>query len=207
MMRNRVPIPTANGHATRNGKALNGKAHGGPLPPVSDGAVVAKPAPEPAPKPPAPDGERTTTGQFAKGNKCGLGNPFARRLGALRSAFLNAVTDADVAAVARKLAELAAAGDVQAATLFLSYAVGRPLAAVNPDRLDLDAFSIIDSAPTKARLAAILLDAVDPAAAATTAAAVRSVAPTAAALAGWKPSDQMLRTVQDELDARVGKPA
>ena len=168
-MNNRIPKHVAKGHAARNGHASNR-----PSTAVCDGVPDAKPAVKPsaqsAPKPPnakpAADAGRATNGQFAKGNKCSLGNPFARRIGALRTAFLNAVTDADVAAVARKLAELAASGDVQAAALFLAYAVGKPTQAVNPDRLDLDEFAVVDATPTKARVMATMLEAIAPAAAA-----------------------------------------
>ena len=55
----------------------------------------------------------------------------------MRSAFLNAVTEADVAAVARSLLTKTLAGDMEAARLFLSYAVGKPAAVVDPDTLDL----------------------------------------------------------------------
>jgi hypothetical protein len=171
-MRNQTPtaIPkrTANGQTIRNGRPSNG-----PSTPVCDGETdtkpTAKPPSTPAPKPqdtkPAANADRAASGQFAKGNRCSLGNPFARRLGALRSAFLNAVTDAEVAAVARKLADLAVSGDVQAAALFLSYAVGKPTVAMNPDALDLNEFALLDAAPTTSRVLANLVDTVDPAAA------------------------------------------
>jgi hypothetical protein len=210
-MRNRVPIPkhVANGKATRNGKA-----HNGPSTTVCDGADTTKPTPQPAPKPPAqpaPTAERTANGQFAKGNKCSLGNPFARRLGALRSAFLNAVTDADVGAVVRKLADLAASGDVQAAALFLSYAVGKPLPAVNPDRLDLDGFAIMDAIPTRARAVVAMYNAVDPI---VLAALSQSLIPNElippdldALTAALKRMDKHdASRVSAEEDARIGKP-
>lgn len=155
------PKPSANGHATPNGQSLIG-----PSTAVSDGETNGKPeAKQKPPETPAANTGRTANGRFTLGNLYSKGNPFARRLGALRSAFLNAVTDADVTAVARKLAELAAAGDVQAAALFLSYAVGKPLSAVNPDALDLNEFALLDAAPTASRVCANLLDTVDPAAA------------------------------------------
>jgi len=34
---------------------------------------------------------RKSNGQFAEGNKCGIGNPYARRVARLRSALLDAV--------------------------------------------------------------------------------------------------------------------
>jgi hypothetical protein len=137
-MRNRVqPAARANGRAAYQCVA------DAPLAPVSDGAPLDPVSDGGAP----PDAARTAAGRFAKGNKCGLGNPFSRRLGKLRSAFLDAVTDEDVAAVARRLHHLAMMGDVQAAQVYLSYAVGKPRPAVEPDRLDLDEVALWREAP------------------------------------------------------------
>jgi hypothetical protein len=55
----------------------------------------------------------------------------------LRQAAVAAITAEDVRAILAKMAELALAGDVQAAKLVLAYAIGRPAAAANPDRLDV----------------------------------------------------------------------
>jgi hypothetical protein len=207
-MQNRIPtvIPK---HSINGEPARNGHSHKKPSTPVSDGGRSnGKSDTEPKQKPPdtpPPNAERTASGQFAKGNKCSLGNPFARRLGALRSAFLNAVTDADVAAVARKLADLAASGDVQAAALFLSYAVGKPATTVNPDRLDLDEFALLDAAPTRARMLAAMLTAIDPLAAAKF---IRVViqARSADSQSALKTDKEVLRAVLAEEEARIGKP-
>jgi hypothetical protein len=217
-MNNRIPKHAANGHACRTGKSCNG-----PSTAVSDGDHAdAKPATQPSAKPvpkppaqsvpkpsdaqPAADAGRTASGQFAPGNKCSLGNPFARRLGALRSAFLNAVTDADVATVARKLAALAALGDVQAAALFLSYAVGKPAAVVNPDRLALEEFALLDAAPTKARMLTAMIDAIDPAAAAEIVRRVMPSSPDRFAEASAADKRRLTQAIQAEADARIGKP-
>src|SRR4051812_31438869 len=98
--------PCRNGVAERNGHSRCRKPATvpAPLPPVSDGGATTEP--------PAAAAGRTTTGQFARGNPSGRGNPFARRLGALRTAFLDAVGPEDVAAVARRLRAAAVAGDV-----------------------------------------------------------------------------------------------
>jgi hypothetical protein len=112
------------------------------------------PAPEPAPPPEAaaaPVAEPATTpredrrdenGRFTKGNRGGFGNPFARRTAAFRRALAEAVSDDMIAAVVRKLAELAQAGDVAAIKLFLAYTVGKPAEAVNPDTLDADEYRV-----------------------------------------------------------------
>jgi len=70
------------------------------------------------------------------GNPGGPGNPFARRVGLLRSVLLDEVSEDDLCAVVRKLAKLARAGDLGAAKLLLSYTVGPPHAAPSPDDLD-----------------------------------------------------------------------
>jgi hypothetical protein len=103
-------------------------------PPVAD----APGSPDPAPTP-REDG-RDENGRFARGNKGGFGNPFARRTAAFRRALAEAVTEEMIAAVVRKLAEMALAGDVAAIKLFLAYTVGKPSPTVNPDTLDVEEY-------------------------------------------------------------------
>ena len=78
------------------------------------------------------NGGRNAAGRFAPGNPGGPGNPYARRVAALRAALLDAVSEEDLRALARSLVEKARGGDVAAAKLLLSYAVGRP-----PSEVDL----------------------------------------------------------------------
>jgi len=73
---------------------------------------------------PSPNG-RTPRGQFAKGNPGGPGNPYARRTAALRSALLDAVTEADIRAVARALVKRAKDGEVPAVRELLDRLLGR----------------------------------------------------------------------------------
>ena len=80
---------------------------------------------------------RNENGQFAKGNPGGPGNPYGRRTADMRSQMLSAITDADVKAVAGKLVDKAKEGDLAAIKLLLSYTVGRPDAAPDPDRVDI----------------------------------------------------------------------
>ncbi len=127
-----------------------------PLPAVSDGSATLKPA---------KDG-RTEDGKFAPGNKLGKGNPFTRKLGAKRAAFVDAVTNEEVAALARELYRLALEGDLQAAALFLNYAVGKPTEAVDPDAVDLDEWKRLYAGPTATQLAYASLLLCDPGAAA-----------------------------------------
>ncbi len=75
-------------------------------------------------------GDRDATGRFRPGNKAAAGNPFARKVAALRTALLDAVTPDDVHALA--------AGLLGAAKVLLAYCVGRPAEPPNPDRLELD---------------------------------------------------------------------
>jgi hypothetical protein len=69
---------------------------------------------------------RTSRGQFAKGNPGGPGNPYARRTAALRSALLDAVTEADIRAVAKALVKRARDGEVPAVRELLDRLLGRP---------------------------------------------------------------------------------
>ena len=149
-----APEPTANGHAKP-----------GRTPPAPPGAAANGHA---APSETAAngDGREAKTGRFAAGNKCGKGNPFARRLGAMRSAFLDAVSAEGVQALARKLLAQALAGDVQAAQLFLAYAVGKPAPAADPDALDLAEWQLLARSPSRAEMSLTAIDAVPPALAA-----------------------------------------
>jgi hypothetical protein len=69
---------------------------------------------------------RTLRGQFARGNPGGPGNPYARRTAALRSALLDAVTEADIRAIAKALVKRARDGEVPAVRELLDRLLGRP---------------------------------------------------------------------------------
>lgn len=73
---------------------------------------------------PSPNG-RTPRGRFAKGNPGGPGNPYARRTAALRSALLDAVTEADIRAIAKALVKRARDGEVPAVRELLDRLLGR----------------------------------------------------------------------------------
>jgi hypothetical protein len=105
--------------------------------PASSTAGAVEDAEAPAAEAPAGKPARGQDGRFAKGNPGGPGNPFARQVAALREAALAAITPDDVRAILAKMAELALAGDVQAAKLVLAYGIGRPAATADPDRLDV----------------------------------------------------------------------
>ncbi|MEY4212245.1 MAG: hypothetical protein RL458_470 [Pseudomonadota bacterium] len=71
-------------------------------------------------------GRRSSNGQFGAGNPGGPGNPYARRVAALRTALMDAVTDEDIRAVARALVNQAKAGEVPAIRELLDRLVGKP---------------------------------------------------------------------------------
>ncbi len=76
------------------------------------------------------------------------GNPFTRRVAALRQALVEAVNKEDLAAIARTMVEKARAGDVAAARFVASYVVGKPAPAPDPDRLDAQEWQIFkETAP------------------------------------------------------------
>jgi hypothetical protein len=116
-----------NGHApSRNGTGGNAP---GRLPPSADGRP--------------PGGKDPATGRFLPGNKCGRGNPHYRQLAANRTAFLEAVGPEQVRALAARLLARALDGDTDAARLVLTYAVGRPLPAADPDGADADEWRLV----------------------------------------------------------------
>jgi hypothetical protein len=86
----------------------------------------------------APKPEHESNGRFARGNKGGPGNPFARRTAELRALFQDEMSDNDLRGLARAMIDRAKKGDVAAAKLTLHYALGKPAAAVEPDRVDIE---------------------------------------------------------------------
>jgi hypothetical protein len=80
-------------------------------------------------------------GRFAVGNRASCGNPHHRAVCARRKALLAAITDDDVAAVARKLRDEALAGGmagIAAAKVLLTFVCGRAAPAPDPDDQDAD---------------------------------------------------------------------
>lgn len=88
--------------------------------------------------PPSPNGSngRGNRGRFALGNKGGPGNPYASAVGKLRAALLRAVSEKDLAAVARALVDKAKAGDLAAIRELLDRILGRPIEADLLERLE-----------------------------------------------------------------------
>src|SRR5262249_42545557 len=102
--------------------------------------------------PPALAEGRDAGGRFARGNKGGPGNPHARRVAALRSALLEALTPERMQTLAERLYDRPLAGDTAAAKLLLAYALDRPAPAVDPDRLDLDEWRLRQDCPQLAEV-------------------------------------------------------
>jgi hypothetical protein len=86
------------------------------------------PAPQtnPANPQPTPIEGRDAGGRFAKGNPGGPGNPYPRRVAALKLALLNCVTEEDIVAIAKAVIEEAKAGNIPAAKLIFQYVLGKP---------------------------------------------------------------------------------
>ena len=91
---------------------------------------------------------RDAHGKFTKGNAGGPGNPFARQVAALRSALVRAVSAQDIDDIAMALIIRAKAGDVAAAKLLFSYCIGKPAETVEPDRLDVDEWELVQQTTT-----------------------------------------------------------
>ncbi len=87
---------------------------------------------------PPPKPGRRADGKFAPGNPGGPGNPFGRKVAALRRAFCAAVQPDELQAILQLFTQKAIAGDKEAAKLVLSYVLGRPGGVPDPDRLDLE---------------------------------------------------------------------
>lgn len=101
--------------------------------------------PQQAPSP------RDARGRFASGNQGGPGNPFGRRLAAMREAVQQAVTVEDIAQLMQVLLAKALTGDLAAAKLVLQYAVGKPKPVAEPDRVEVDAWELNEQSWTPAK--------------------------------------------------------
>ena len=81
---------------------------------------------------------RESNGRFAKNNRGGPSNPFARQVAAFRACLINTVTQDDFKAIVFRLVERARNGNLQAIKLLFSYLLGTPKPVVEPDELDLN---------------------------------------------------------------------
>lgn len=81
-------------------------------------------------------GERGSNGKFAKGNKGGPGNPYARKVAEFRNLIFETVTPDDLKAIIRSLVEKAKEGDTYAIKELFSRSMGKPVDSPHPDELD-----------------------------------------------------------------------
>jgi hypothetical protein len=91
---------------------------------------------------------RDAQGRFGPGNAGGPGNPFARRVAELRSAFVSAISREEMHKLARQLLVEAEAGDRFARKLVLQYCLGKPAAPANPDRVNHDEWQLLKERPS-----------------------------------------------------------
>src|SRR4051794_39515764 len=87
---------------------------------------------------PVLDVGRDVHGHFRPGNKGGPGNPFARKVAALRKALLDSVSEQDLQEIVVLLKLKAQKGDLAAVKLLFQYCLGKPEAVKDPDRMDAD---------------------------------------------------------------------
>jgi hypothetical protein len=113
---------------------------------------------EPSTGNPDPTGKETNTtgrqsnGRFAKGNRGGPGNPFARQVAAFRACLINSVTEDDMKAIVYKLVDRARFGNLQAIKLLFTYLLGTPKPVVEPDELDLQEMHLAQQTALAAEL-------------------------------------------------------
>ena len=82
------------------------------------------------------DGGRDSGGRFTTGNAGGPGNPYARRVGQLRTALLEAVTDDDIQRTIAAVVAQARDGELAAAKILFDRLLGPPIAADVVARLE-----------------------------------------------------------------------
>src|SRR5262245_21497775 len=80
--------------------------------------------------------DRTAGGHFAKGNPGGPGNPHARHCARMLALLRASISDEEMVAIIRALVAKAVDGDISAAKLVMSYKLGKPAPAPNPDEID-----------------------------------------------------------------------
>lgn len=112
-----------------NGRNRNGTAPEGKMDP--SGPRLLRDDPRPL----TPQ-ERDWQGRFRAGNRGGPGNPYAKQVGHLRAAMMEAVSPDDLRAVVGKLIELAKGGNVPAIREVLDRTLGKPVEADLIERLE-----------------------------------------------------------------------
>ena len=80
--------------------------------------------------------KRKPNGTFARGNKGGTGNPYARKVASLRNLFYETVTDEDMKAIIQRLVADAKDGDPIARKELFNRMIGKPVDSPHPDELN-----------------------------------------------------------------------
>jgi hypothetical protein len=122
----------------------------------------------------APPAGRDAGGRFAKGCAPGPGNPFNRKLAAMREQLVELVGTPGLERLVNALLRNAEQGDLASAKVLLGYVVGQPLKGCHPDALDTDEATRAQAAVPVASL--LRVDAVSPAVAAVLARVVQRAA-------------------------------
>jgi hypothetical protein len=78
---------------------------------------------------------RDSTARFIPGTKGGPGSPFARKVGQLRAALLETVTEDDMRAIAATLVAMARGGNLPAIQKLFERMLGKPIEADPMERL------------------------------------------------------------------------
>jgi hypothetical protein len=110
--------------------------------PLGTFATTGRPDPATPAKSSATSPGHDGRGRFAKGNKGGPGNPYARQVARLRQAMLDIVKPEDIQAIIVRMILAAQTGDREAAKLVLAYTLGKPMESVDPDTLDLQEWEL-----------------------------------------------------------------
>jgi hypothetical protein len=115
--------------STSNAKSRSAASEKDPQPTLTEEQASGNPG---SPK------DRDGGGKFAKGNAGGPGNPHARACAKMLEVFRNAISEEEMVDICRMLYLKAVGGDVSAAKIILSYKIGKPLPAPQPDSIDRD---------------------------------------------------------------------
>jgi len=84
---------------------------------------------------PAEHSGRDAKGRFGVGNRLGVGNPHAKKIGQIRAALMNAVKAGDIRIAVKALVESAKGGDRFALAELLDRTIGRAIPMDIEDRL------------------------------------------------------------------------
>ncbi len=125
-----------------------------------------KPEPKPAKKktkarpesPAEPRTDRDTKGRFTKNNPGGPGNPYARKIAALRQSLIKHLGPRELYEIVRLLVGQAMCGNIESTKVLFQYVIGKAPDAPDPDRVDLAEWQQYVDNPATAEAVENLLD-------------------------------------------------